>query len=581
MSGGWIAPKSTADGPAFFLSPQGKTDPLAELEATLLSFRTGESEKIKGGIPQSPYCAFPARRQYLERVLQEEFPAQSCSDYDAWLAGLAPHKLTFVFSSAYPNNPAAMFGHTFLRVDRRHQEGRARLMGYGVAFSANIPPEIDSFRYGLYGLFGGFAGLFSLAPYYTMVNDYTSAEIRDLWEYPLLLNEAQVAKVIEHLWELYSTTYFDYYFLSENCTTQLLALLQVAMPEKDLLKDLPWYTLPIESIHHLREIGLLGEPGFRPSVKKQLTALVAALTDEERSRFSRLVSGERKPQEESEARVLEAAAAYWNYRKFLKGRLVDSPEQAELLGVLTRRASLGKKEPLPLSYDQSSRPDLGHFTTLAGLGWSYRENENRIQAHYRLGLHDLLNRSTGYEPNSSIELLSGRLSYGLQSKRLRLNELKLIEIVSLFPWDRFDKKLSWTVSARFEESLKENCGGCGRALLEGGGGVAGSIFGRELFYVLGMGRAAYRDRQVPEPWDLGLGVNSGMLLRFSPSYAVDLGLRGEWDFFRSYDRSWDWSLRLSQAYSFSRRWEARFEADLRQRNAGAEGGAGARISYFY
>src|SRR5688500_1702580 len=73
-----LGPKSTADGPDFFLSPEGKFDPEKELLATLAAFRGGEISARVGALKQIPLCAFPARRQFLEQKLGEKFAAVGC-----------------------------------------------------------------------------------------------------------------------------------------------------------------------------------------------------------------------------------------------------------------------------------------------------------------------------------------------------------------------------------------------------------------------------------------------------------------------------------------------------------------------
>jgi hypothetical protein len=574
-----LGQRSTVDGPDFFLSPEGKIDPEKEMDASLAAFRAGAAAKPVGPLKQAPLCAFPARRHFLEENLHEKFPELPCKEFTDWQRGLGAERAVYVFSSAYPNNPAAMFGHTLLRLDHGNSAGREKLLSYGVAFSANIPAGIDDFRYGLYGLLGGFEGFFSLAPYYTMVNDYTNSEIRDLWEYPLALSPRQVHTLVDHLWELYSTTYFDYYFFTENCTTQLLALMQVAIPEADLFRGLPWYILPIDSIHQLKKLGLIGEPVHRPSIKKKLTAAYATLTKPEQREFAALADGKLAPESETNPAVLDVAAAYWNYKKFLGKNLKDSPEQAELRRVLLRRAILGKETPRPVTYSRLEQPDLGHYSSAAGLGYRYAEQESRIQLNYRLGMHDLLDSPVGFEANSQIDFLAGALNYLPERKKFRLEELRFFEVTSLFPWDAYDQKLSWKLSGRLEETRKVACDTCRRGVLEGGGGLSAHLFGeKDLWYSLVLARAAYASRT---RWDLGLGSESGLLFRFTPKHSTRLTAKGEWDFLRSFNRPWFWTLSYTQAYSFNQRWEVRGNFDFIPRPGGSEKSGGVRGIYFF
>src|SRR5207248_6813301 len=63
LLGGW---ESEADGPALFLSPKGKRDPAAELEATLSGFfapgaGAPDGPKLEDPSLEHPQCRFPAR----------------------------------------------------------------------------------------------------------------------------------------------------------------------------------------------------------------------------------------------------------------------------------------------------------------------------------------------------------------------------------------------------------------------------------------------------------------------------------------------------------------------------------------
>lgn len=93
--------KSQIDEPAFFLTPDGKTNPQAELAATLHAFFSPEPV---GRSEQPAQCAFVARYHWLKTVLaidDRQLPPQSCEQYEEWLAELNPESLTLVFPSAY------------------------------------------------------------------------------------------------------------------------------------------------------------------------------------------------------------------------------------------------------------------------------------------------------------------------------------------------------------------------------------------------------------------------------------------------------------------------------------------------
>lgn len=60
--------ESQADGPNFFLSPHGKQNPGAELDATLRAFFATLPADVPEAV-QHPICQFPARYRWLDKVL--------------------------------------------------------------------------------------------------------------------------------------------------------------------------------------------------------------------------------------------------------------------------------------------------------------------------------------------------------------------------------------------------------------------------------------------------------------------------------------------------------------------------------
>src|SRR5437660_237742 len=133
--------KSEADGPDFFLAPDGARDPAAELEATLRgvlgSIELKEEEKARGLLP--PPCRFPARAAWLHAKLGFDVPEVSCPRLDEYWRRLQPESVSIIFSSYYLNNPASAFGHTFLRIrknDPAVSPEKRELLDAGIDYSA-------------------------------------------------------------------------------------------------------------------------------------------------------------------------------------------------------------------------------------------------------------------------------------------------------------------------------------------------------------------------------------------------------------------------------------------------------------
>ena len=95
--------KSRADGTNFFVSPEGKTNPAAELEADLKAFNDHYARA--GWFNYHPQCVFRERYNFLKQAgFLEGAVVEPCTEFHEWKKGLNAESITLVFSSSYPNN---------------------------------------------------------------------------------------------------------------------------------------------------------------------------------------------------------------------------------------------------------------------------------------------------------------------------------------------------------------------------------------------------------------------------------------------------------------------------------------------
>ncbi|MBN4054296.1 DUF4105 domain-containing protein [Nitrospira defluvii] len=126
-----------------------------------------------------------------------------------------------------------MYDHAFLRLNQTNQRQKQDLLDYTVNFSADITTR-NGVLFAIRGLIGGYSGRFSTTPFYIKVQSYNNIESRDLWEYHLNLSWAQTNLLVMHLWKL-GSTYFNYYFLTEDYSCQLLPLIEIVDPSLHLI----------------------------------------------------------------------------------------------------------------------------------------------------------------------------------------------------------------------------------------------------------------------------------------------------------------------------------------------------------
>ncbi len=586
--------ESQADGPGFFLSPRGKGDPEAELEATLRAFfepappepsavsaegeaegeedsrragKEGERAATAGGeaepapaapspgkrlplgekpvdalsrahqesrpekakaAPEHPQCRFPARLAYLAGALDLDWgrlPRVPCPRFEAFWNRLEPRSVALVFSSYYLNNPASAFGHTFLRVGKTGSDDTAErfdLIDQGVDFAATVDTG-NAILYAIKGFTGLFRGEFTARPYFYKVREYADFESRDLWQYELALTPGEVAMLVAHLWEL-GHTWFDYYYLTENCSYHVLGALEAAAPRLHLLDRLGYITLPADSVKGLfANPGLVRRVTFRASSRTQFEARVGKLSGPELDEVAALADGLPAPALQGEpdpakAAVLDAAVDLVDVRH---GRdMVDgkAPEADALRQrLLERRAGLRIASPrLAIAPPSRGGPEYGHGSFSMGLGGGGSSADGPLAVlDLRVALHDLIDPPRGFPLRTQLEFFKARLTYAPRPGTLRLDEAWLVEATSLNLFDRFERRVSWKLRVGANRVTDRGCDGCvagrlevggGPAFLTGDGALAAALTGDAELLAGGL--------QGPWGWPLRPGVGPGLLVRY-------------------------------------------------------------------
>ncbi len=505
------------DNASFYNSPRGKTDPRAELEATLAAFFSdGEKQ-----------CAFIARRAWLDEALgfdRRRLPFAACPRFEEWHAALNAHHLTVVFASAHINNPSSMYGHTLLRIDARDQDERTRLLAYAVNSAANTD-ERNGITFAIQGLIGGYPGTFSILPYYIKVRDYSDLENRDLWEYELALEPHEVERVLAHLWELLPA-YYQYYFFDENCSYHLNGLLQVARPDLELTRPFRWWALPSDTVRILtQQPGLVARTVYRPATATLIAARVDTMSKEERSlakdlSLARAGAGDaaRALPPARQAAVIETAHDYLNYRRATgKSEVPDAAALAREL--LVARSALDVPSQAP-RITAPARPDEGHGTSRAWIGAGSRDGDGFQEIGFRATYHDVLDTDAGYVKGAQIQFFDTAFRH-YNDGGTRLERFVPVDILSLAPRDDFFQPRSWRVAGGWRRTFVQNGAEPLVAGLDGGAGATGSLFQGKT-YLYGLAEAALRlHHELDGGYSAGAGARVGALADPAPRWRIN------------------------------------------------------------
>lgn len=588
LSGG---SESFIDDPRFFLSPEGKFNPKAELEASIIAFfpkKTVKRPRLKQTNPfdglgeisdedntQDVICRFPARYEWLRKKLgvdESEFPHVLCESFERVMENIKPKSVTLIFPTYSMNSPASMFGHTLLTIDT---ENKSKPLSQAINYSASTN-ETNGLFFAFKGIFGFYKGYYSVMPYYQKIQEYSDIRQRDIWEYPLNLSESEIRRMLMHLWEL-KDLYSYYYFFDENCSYNLLFLLESARPSLNMTEQFPLWILPIDTVKAAKKAGLTDTADYRPSKATRIKQKISHLSDAGQQLALDIIEekitprslAEQEMEKDEKIRILDLAADYLQYQYYAKEEISKPRYQKLLLESLKIRSTLGKPEENSGAMQTPPLPDNVHESNRLGLGIGVSDDGVFQQIAYRPAFGDLLDTDYRQDQGIQIEFCPVELRYYNDDKNFVLQSFDLIDIVSISPADRFFMPYSWKVNTGFiRKKMREDSGAEGDALfyrLNTGGGLAvyHDFFGLAYMFLepeLLLGGA------LSENYALGIGLSAGLLRRMTPSWKCHLSAEsmyfglGDTHSASNVSLSQHIQLTRNNSISFDISWEKDFDA---------------------
>ncbi len=490
---------------------------------------------------------------------------------DNILSTIDGQSASMVFASGYVNSPASMFGHTFLRIEPRLG---TPLLAFAVNNAALTNPEDGGVAFTLKGMLGGYDGYYSVLPYYDKVREYASIDQRDMWEYALNLTPAEVRLLLLHLLDLKDIA-ADYFFFDENCSYNLLFLLDAARPEARLTDrmDRPW-VIPMDSARAVLEAGLADNVVWRPSRARRIrharsllpepAAWLAVDIAEGKAPAAQALDGEAGDAEK--ARTLDLAALLAQYR-IAKKEMEHNEFQERFHAILSARTRVRTTEAAA-EPPRPAPPDDGHPSARMQLGGGWKGSEGFVEAGLRPAYHDYTDAPDGYTDGALIEIFSGALRWYPESERLRLDRLDFVRIQSVDPIDRIFAPKSW--KARFAVETRDfTKDDDGLVAVAGGGiGAAARVGGKAVAYALAEGEAAV-SRDYDASYRIALGGSAGVTAEVARGWQLWLEGRAVWGALGETGEGPDLSLSLRQGWRLARDWAVKAELSA-QRTRGID-----------
>lgn len=474
--------RSLVDDPKFFLAPNGRRKPGAELEATLRSFFAVHSDPNT----KHPALRFPARYFWLREQLnidKARVPVDVDRFYQDLTARFDPKRAILVFPSGYMDSPASMFGHTLLLLENTKGD---KLTSMAVNYSARTEETFGP-SFAIKGLLGLYEGYFSFLAYYEKINEYSNTDMRDIWEYYLNLDDRELHRLIAHMIEL-ENIYSDYYFIDENCSYNLLFLLEAARPSSKLTSGFTFTAEPIATIQSVLRSGMVSESQFRPSLYSRITISRSLLTDEEQDSLYRFSTG-KSPElhlppdnQERQALLLESTSEYLQFL-VARGEITQKEYSSRFFQVLKLRRTLATDSGINYQAYQPSRPEtILPSRKITIEGGRYRD-QNFISASFRVNYHEMMDLDNGVTEHSTIVFAKTEGRYFVEDEHVQLQRFYLFDIFSLPITNRFHSFNCWRIRTGLEQMETPDGGTELAGIIHGGAGRSfESPIGRLYFF---------------------------------------------------------------------------------------------------
>lgn len=509
---GWVSGyRSLIDDENFFLSPEGKRDSQAELEATLEKILFYQAEP-----DQHAQCRFPARTRWLKEqlpALQGALPEADCPHYDNVTKRIAPSKATLAFPFFNMDGPGSIFGHTLIRLER---DNSAPLLGYAVTYAAD-GDDSGQIAYIFKGLFGGFHGRYAVLPYSSKLTEYGSMESRDVWEYELNLGPDEVMRMYDHIWEV-SLVLSDYFFVDENCAYNLLFFFEAARPGVKLT-DGYIAVLPVDTIKAVEGAGFVSKINFRPSNVKTMQAMAASLDSGQVSLARSIAEGGAPAAEvagldipsREKAAILDLSG---ELLRFYNTKIPTDEQHAAFrrlsIEILGERARVAWKNEYEVPRPAVS-PEKGHDTSRLTLDAGYAFDSPYAQIAFRPFYHSLDDNAAGFLEGAGATVADLRLRYYTDSERFGLERFALVDMHNLLPFNTLYKPLSWLLSTGIDDRSTDSERSFRVAYLNGGGGLSFAPVKNLLLWGAGVAEGQYQFKE-PYNWSAGLGAEAGLII---------------------------------------------------------------------
>ena len=426
----------------FYVSENGRFNPQAELNAEIKEFSKKQGKK----------CDLPARFELLKKYNLVNGDLQGCAEYRQFMNDVQPNGISVLFTNAYMNNPASLFGHTLIRIDTKRKG--TQMLAHGTNFGADSGSEYGVV-FALKGLFGGYQGVYSISPYWNIINEYNNIENRDIWEYKLNLSAEEQLKFVNHLYEMRKAR-IRYYFLSKNCSYMVLELIEAVRPEIDLTSSYEnMWVIPLDTLKTvLNEPNLVSEINYRPA---RLTKIKHSLKNMSDKQYAAFLNGAKNYNyemtglnEKEQAEVLETEYQYFQYR-YVEKELELVEYRKDSFAVLRKRSKLPETK---LQSDfEGENPAYSHDSMQVSLTSGIYNKQSYEELTIRPAYTALTDSNFGLIQGAEVSVFKSVWRYYNQKHRAVLQSFQPLNILSIVPANSIFSPISYSTNVEIKREF--------------------------------------------------------------------------------------------------------------------------------
>lgn len=211
-----------------------------------------------------------------------------CDDLNGSVSDPPLTSVSLVFAASFMGAPMSYFGHTFLLF-----HGSNTMFSKTLSFMAEIPDEVSAMGYAYNGLSGGFNGSYQIIDYWKMIEAYNITEGRSLIEYHLNLTPAEIEKMLKIVEENRDIKK-PYMFFTNNCSYEILWIIESAREGLDLRSRFFWQVAPYDTITAAIDSGLVTHSTKRNSLSSDMFWAHDRLNTNERNTLNKMVDSRDK-----------------------------------------------------------------------------------------------------------------------------------------------------------------------------------------------------------------------------------------------------------------------------------------------